>query len=77
MGLGAYLATITDAHHFRVEEAREERQVTGAPQLESELLVKLFQKYDVTYEEISPLLEHFRRNPQSWIKVSVQPLCEN
>ncbi|WJG37191.1 VIT family-domain-containing protein [Fusarium oxysporum Fo47] len=47
MGLGAYLATITDAHHFEVEEAHEQRQ------------------------EISPIIESSRRNPQSWVKWAI------
>ncbi|KAJ4044708.1 Protein ccc1 [Fusarium oxysporum] len=68
MGLGAYLATITDAHHFEVEEAREQRQVTQTPHLEGELLVNLFQRYGITYQEISPIIESFQRNPQSWVK---------
>ncbi|KAF5704420.1 CCC1 [Fusarium mundagurra] len=68
MGLGAYLATITDAHHFEVEEAREQRQVTRTPHLESELLVNLFERYGITYQEISPIIENFRRNPHSWVK---------
>ncbi|EXA30967.1 hypothetical protein FOVG_17696 [Fusarium oxysporum f. sp. pisi HDV247] len=68
MGLGAYLATITDAHHFEVEEAREQRQVNRTPHLESELLVNLFQRYGITYQEISPIIENFERNPHSWVK---------
>ncbi|KAK2473433.1 hypothetical protein H9L39_15608 [Fusarium oxysporum f. sp. albedinis] len=68
MGLGAYLATITDAHHFEVEEAHEQRQVTQTPHLESELLVNLFQRYGITSQEISPIIESSRRNPQSWVK---------
>ncbi|EGU72750.1 hypothetical protein FOXB_16739 [Fusarium oxysporum f. sp. conglutinans Fo5176] len=69
MGLGAYLATITDAHHFEVEEAREQRQVNRTPHLESELLVNLFQRYGITYQEISPIIENFERNPHSWVKL--------
>ncbi|EXK35806.1 hypothetical protein FOXG_21604 [Fusarium oxysporum f. sp. lycopersici 4287] len=76
MGLGAYLATITDAHHFEVEEAREQRQVTQTPHLEGELLVNLFQRYGITYQEISPIIESFWRNPQSWVKVSSLPSSE-
>lgn len=70
MGLGAYLATVTDAHHFRVEEAREQRQVTGTPQLEGEILVEIFTKYGLSREEILPILQSFRQNPESWVNVS-------
>lgn len=76
MGLGAYLATITDAHHFEVEEAHEQRQVTQTPHLEGELLVNLFQRYGITSQEISPIIESSRRNPQSWVKVSSLPSSE-
>ncbi|UPK90214.1 hypothetical protein LCI18_001149 [Fusarium solani-melongenae] len=67
MGLGAYLATITDAHHFRVEEAREQRQVTRTPQLEGEILAEIFTTYGLSREEISPILQSFRQNPESWV----------
>ncbi|EHK22114.1 uncharacterized protein TRIVIDRAFT_53723 [Trichoderma virens Gv29-8] len=68
MGLGAYLATITDAQHFHVEEAREQRQVTGTPHFEGEILVAMFTKYGLSREEILPILQSFRQNPESWVK---------
>ncbi|KAH6867569.1 Ccc1 family [Thelonectria olida] len=68
MGLGAYLATVTDARHFQVEEAREQRQVTGTPHLEGEILMDLFTQYGISREEISPILQSFRQNPESWVK---------
>ena len=70
MGLGAYLATVTDAQHFHVEEAREQRQVADTPGLEGEMVVDMFAVYGLSREEISPLLENFRRNPEAWVKVS-------
>jgi hypothetical protein len=33
MGLGAYLAAITDRKHYEVEEARQGRRVTEVPDL--------------------------------------------
>ncbi|KAH6951153.1 Ccc1 family [Ilyonectria sp. MPI-CAGE-AT-0026] len=68
MGSGAYLATITDAQHFQVEEAREQRQVIGTPHLECEMLAELFMKYGLSREEILPILQTFRQNPESWVK---------
>lgn len=70
MGSGAYLATITDAQHFQVEEAREQRQVIGTPHLECEMLAELFMKYGLSRGEILPILQTFRQNPESWVKVS-------
>ncbi|KFH43150.1 Vacuolar iron transporter-like protein [Hapsidospora chrysogenum ATCC 11550] len=68
MSLGAYLATVTDAQHFHVEEAREQRQVADTPGLEGEMVVDMFAMYGLSREEISPLLENFRRNPEAWVK---------
>ncbi|KAI5462018.1 VIT family-domain-containing protein, partial [Mariannaea sp. PMI_226] len=68
MGLGAFLATVTDAHHFRIEEARERRQIVDTPELEGEILIGLLSKYELSREETLPILENFTRNPESRIK---------
>uniref|UniRef100_A0A0B7KR09 Vacuolar iron transporter 1.1 n=1 Tax=Bionectria ochroleuca TaxID=29856 RepID=A0A0B7KR09_BIOOC len=68
MGLSAYLAALTDAQHFQTEEAREQRQITDTPSLEGEIVIDMFTKYGISREEILPLLESFRRNPESWIR---------
>ncbi|KAM5385318.1 hypothetical protein ACJZ2D_000959 [Fusarium nematophilum] len=68
MGLGAYLATMTDAHHFRIEEAREQRQISGTPRLEGEVLVEILSNYGLRREQILPILEAFQQNPESWVQ---------
>lgn len=69
MGFGAYLATIMDAHHFRVEEARDHRQVAGTPQLE-EILIEILTKNGLSKEETLLVLRNFSQNSESWVYVS-------
>ena len=69
MGLGAYLAAVTDKKHYDVEQARERRQVMQFPEQESEIMFKIFSEYGIGAEELQPLSQKLRSNPDIWVKV--------
>jgi len=69
MGLGAYLAGITDRRHYDVELAREHRQVVRHPEQEIGIMSDLFAEYGLTDEELRPLVKKLRSNPDHWVKV--------
>ncbi len=69
MGLGAYLAAITDSRHYEVERARETRQVTQSPEQETEIMFRMFSEYGIGTEELRPLANKLRSNPDAWVKV--------
>ena len=70
MGLGAYLAAITDQIHYKVEEARQRRQVIQNSEQEYEIMSKIFSEYGIGAEELRPVAEKLRSNPDAWVKVS-------
>jgi VIT1/CCC1 family predicted Fe2+/Mn2+ transporter len=69
MGLGAYLAALTDTKHYEVELAREERQVANSPELEDEEMYRLFAEYGLGRDVVGPLARQLRGDPGAWVKV--------
>jgi hypothetical protein len=69
MGLGAYLAGITDRRHYTVELARENRQVLQHPEQEIGIMSDLFAEYGLSDEDLRPLVKKLKSNPDNWVKV--------
>lgn len=69
MGLGAYLAALTDQKHYDVELAREHRQVMNSPEEEDELMYRLFAEYGLGREVVGPLARQLRGDEAAWVKV--------
>jgi len=69
MGLGAYLAALTDTKHYEVELARERRQVENSPELEDDEMYRLFAEYGLGREVVGPLARQLRGDPGAWVKV--------
>lgn len=68
MGLGAYLAAVTDAKHYEVEEARERREVKEYPLAEEEAIYDILTKYGVTREECKPVVDGLKANEDNWVQ---------
>lgn len=71
MGLGAYLASVTEKKHYDVEEARERREVEEQPEAEIEEIYALLSKYQVTRPAARPLVEELKMDKENWVKVSI------
>ncbi|OCK86090.1 DUF125-domain-containing protein [Lepidopterella palustris CBS 459.81] len=68
MGLGAYLAAVTERKHYEVEEAREKREVEEAPEAEEEEIYEIFAAYGMNRDTVLPIVEHLKGNKEMWVK---------
>jgi hypothetical protein len=71
MGLGAYLAAVTDADHYASEEKRECDEVLTRPEDEKEEIFQIMDGYGISREATSPLVAELACNPQEWIRVCI------
>jgi hypothetical protein len=69
MGLGAYLAAITDRKIFKVEEKRQRRAIREKPAAEEEEIYELFDEYNLTRTSVTPLVDQLVQNFDTWVKV--------
>ncbi|KAH9835063.1 protein CCC1 [Teratosphaeria destructans] len=67
MGLGAYLAAVTEKKHFEVEEARERREVQECPKAEEIEIYEIFEKYGIDRAESRGVVEALKGNEESWV----------
>jgi VIT1/CCC1 family predicted Fe2+/Mn2+ transporter len=67
MGLGGYLAAKSDAEHYAVERAIEERQMNSIPESEFAEVEQVFLSYGLGKEQSSVAANALRLNPAVWI----------
>ena len=68
MGLGGYLAGTNDADHYWSEMKREYKEVKEVPEMEKEEVVELLGEYGITRDEVQPILNHFEKDHDMWVK---------
>jgi hypothetical protein len=69
MGLGAYLAAVTDRDHYLAEEKREYEEVVSKPNDEKEEIYIIMDQYGVNRENSRPLVEQLSSNVSLWVQV--------
>ena len=69
MGLGGYLAAVTERKHYEVEEARETREVEEEPEAEEEEIYEIFAAYNMSRATILPVVESLKADKEMWVKV--------
>lgn len=69
MGLGAFLATVTEDKHYRVEEAREWQEVIRSPLAEEREIYEIMAHYGLDRDCVRPLAESLMSNKDMWVKV--------
>lgn len=69
MGLGAYLAAVTDREHYQNEAAREKREVTEKPEAEKEEIFDIFAEYGINRTASQGVVECLTSNENNWIRV--------
>lgn len=74
MGLGAYLAAVTDRDHYIAEEKRERNEVLTKPEAERAEIYEILEEYEVGPEICTAFVDALERNPEKWIKVWTLPL---
>jgi VIT1/CCC1 family predicted Fe2+/Mn2+ transporter len=67
MGLGGYLAARGDVEHYASELAREKNEVIHRAHDEEEEIYEIFEKYSVSREAASPVLQALKKNHSAWV----------
>lgn len=73
MGLGAYLAAVSDAKQYAVEEARERAEIVQCPLAEEKEIYDIFAVYGIHRVDAYLAVERLKDNPDMWLRVRV--LC--
>jgi VIT1/CCC1 family predicted Fe2+/Mn2+ transporter len=68
MGLGAYLAAVTEREHYVSEEARERTEVALYPEVEREELYEITGRYNISREATKPLVDELCRSTEQWVR---------
>ena len=69
MGLGAFLASITDRKHYEVEEAREKQEVKDKPEDEEREIYEIFEKYNIKQAQARGVVEGLKADEDMWVQV--------
>jgi len=69
MGLGAWLAAITDRKQYQVEEKKQRRAIREKPAAEEEEIYEIFDEYNIGRTTITPVVDQLVQNFETWVKV--------
>ena len=69
MGLGAWLAAMTDRKQYQVEEKRQRRAIREKPAAREEEVYELFGEYNLGRTSVTPLVDQLVQNFDMWVKV--------
>ena len=69
MGLGAFLAAVTERDHYLAEEAREREEVRTKPEEERQEIFDIMGQYGVGEEACKGLVDQLEGNSEEWVKV--------
>ena len=67
MGLGAYLAAVTERDRYLSEEKRQREQVLTRP--EAKKIYDLFGQYGISKEASGAIVDELGRDDDSWVRV--------
>ena len=67
MGLGGYLAARGDAEHYASELKREQTEIVTMPEDEAAEIYEIFEKYQVSREAATPVLQALQANPEAYV----------
>jgi hypothetical protein len=70
MGLGAYLAAVTDRDHYISEEKREREEVRVKPDDEKEEIYEIMGSYGISRDATKPIVDSLCKDPENWVRVS-------
>jgi VIT1/CCC1 family predicted Fe2+/Mn2+ transporter len=69
MGLGAYLAGVTDRQRYKTELQREQSEIEHVPDQEKEEIYQILCSYGPNRTEARPFVEALCRNEDQWVQV--------
>ncbi|RKO84983.1 Ccc1 family, partial [Blyttiomyces helicus] len=67
MGLGGFLAGMSEIEHYDSERARECYEVDTCPDKEEEEIVEIFEPYGLDRESVQPLLDVLKKDKNTWV----------
>lgn len=70
MGMGAYLAAVTERKHYEVEEQRERREVKECPKAEEDEIYEIPEQYGIARAEARGVVEGLKANEVMWVQFS-------
>lgn len=73
MGLGAYLAAVTERSHYIAEERRERKVAMEEPGANRDVIYRILKEYEIDYKVATAFVQVLVRNPDMWIKVRSAP----
>lgn len=68
MGLGAYLAAVTDRDHYNSEEKREREEILTKAEAEKQEIVEILDEYGISKEASALVVRDLCRDHEAWIK---------
>lgn len=71
MGLGAYLAAVTERDHYIAEEKRERDEVVSKPETEKEEIYEIMMTYGISRGAVTPLVLALEANVDEWVRVCI------
>lgn len=72
MGLGAYLAAVTERDHYISEEKREREEVELQPDDERKEIHEILGRYGIGSDASSLVVRDLESNPDAWVQVRKQ-----
>jgi VIT1/CCC1 family predicted Fe2+/Mn2+ transporter len=67
MGLGGYLAALTDAEHYKSEKTREELEVEEVPEKEAAEVAEVLEKYGLDQATAGLVVHAIRKDKKAWV----------
>ncbi|KAI8146550.1 Ccc1 family [Fennellomyces sp. T-0311] len=67
MGLGGYLAALSEMEHYSTERQREEREVEECPQDEEDEIVEILEPYGLDRQTIQPVIDKLKADPEKFV----------
>lgn len=67
MGLGGYLAALTDAEHYASEKVREEREVEEVPEKEAAEVAEVLEQYGLDAKTADIVVTEIRKDKKAWV----------
>lgn len=68
MGLGAYLAAVTERDRYMCEEKRERDEVAVKPESEKQEIIEIFDQYGISREASEKVVECLSQDEENWIR---------
>ena len=69
MGLGAYLAAVTDRDHYISEEKRERDEVKEKPDAEREEISEILEGHGIGRDASQAVIRDLCKDEENWIRV--------